>query len=216
MPLRRKILDRAHELFVQEGIRNVTMDELAHSLGMSKRTIYEQFSDKRELVMEDAVSFALAIKQESERLLRSSENVVQGMTRVVQYIKGMIQAVTPNYFADMRKFYPSAYESIAGKGKVRNFSLTNEMVSRGVEEGIFRNDINIPLVSFFMNNTLLDNHAEMREIAGLKFGDYEKDVLFTYLLGLSTEKGRRLIKEEQAKYLESMTRLGAEVPRFKL
>ncbi|MBS1564970.1 MAG: helix-turn-helix transcriptional regulator, partial [Bacteroidetes bacterium] len=52
MDIRERIRDKAHELFMQYGIRSVSMDDIATHLGMSKKTIYQYFSDKDELVDE--------------------------------------------------------------------------------------------------------------------------------------------------------------------
>jgi len=214
MSIRLKILKQAHHLFVKDGIRNVTMDQLAQSLGMSKRTIYEQFSDKRELIKEDAKHFAIELRGEANRILEEADNVIQGIARMMQYFTAVVQQVTPSYFADMKKFYPKAYEMFSGDSEIRHFYITNKLISKGVEQGVFRPDINIKLVSFFVNNTLLNNHKEMKQIEGLKFGDFEKDVLFAYLLGIATEEGRILIEKEQALFFEQMTMMGGVIPKY--
>lgn len=214
MPIKQKILAKAHQLFVEQGIRNVTMDGLAQSLGMSKRTIYEQFADKQELVKADAQLFAQQIKQDSERVMKEADNVIQGLAQMMQYFQNMVQTVTPFYFKDMKKFYPNAYECITSKKDVHDFALTTHLVQSGILQGIFRDDVNVKLVCFFLNTTILANHDQMKDVPDLKYGDFEKDVLFTYLLGLATDAGRVLILKEQKNYFENMTMMGAPLPTF--
>ncbi len=212
MEVREKILIQAHELFAKEGIRSVTMDDLAQSLGMSKRTIYEHFKDKCELVKEDGKYFSLELKKGIECILVEADNIIQGIASMLHYINNVIMKVTPTYFTDMKKFYPLAYENLIGDPRVRDFSVTNEFVQKGVEQGIFKSDINVKLVSFFINKSFFREHDEVFEIEGVKLGDFEKDVMFAYFLGISTEKGKVLIEEEQAKYIERITTMRSLSP----
>lgn len=215
MTIEEKIIDRAHELFVKQGIRSVTMDELAQSLGMSKRTIYEHFEDKKTLVEEDAKRFHIFMKGETDRIINNADNVIQGVTRVMTFIKGMLQVVTPMYFADMKRYYPSAFEQISQKREMRKVDVTKVLVERGRDEGVFRNDINVELVSFFVNGVVLADHEIMCEISNLHYGDFERDVLFAYLIGIATDEGRHLIEKEQKEYFSQMNTFGAEIPKFK-
>ena len=172
MSVEEKILDRAHELFVKQGIRSVTMDELAQSLGMSKRTIYEHFEDKKTLVEENAKRFHLYMKTETDKIINEADNVIQGVTRVMRFVKGMLQVVTPMYFADMKRYYPTAFEEIWEKREMRKSDISKVLIKRGVEEGVFRNDLNVDLVSFFVNGVMLADHEIMCEISGLCYGDF--------------------------------------------
>ena len=215
MNVEEKILDRAHELFVKQGIRSVTMDELAQSLGISKRTIYEHFVDKKTLVEEDALRFHLFLKGETDRLINEADNVIQGVTRVMQFVKGILQVVTSMYFADMKRYYPTAFEHISQKREMRKADVTKVLVKRGIDQGVFRSDVNVDLVSFFINGVVLADHEIMCEINGLKYGDFERDVIFAYLLGIATVKGRVLIKKETECYFSQMNMFGTEIPKVK-
>lgn len=215
MTIKTKILEHAHGLFVKQGIRSVTMDELAQSMGMSKRTIYEQFKDKKELVKKVAEFFALSMKARTEDAIQQSDNVVEGVVRILLIFRDVMQNVTPSYFIDMKKHYPMAYEVIAQKNDIRNFDVTTKLVSDGQKQGIFRVEMNVDLVSKFMNTILFSGHENLKDVENLKFGEFERDVLFAYMTGISTEVGKLLIQEEQKKYLEGMMMAGMEMPQFK-
>lgn len=215
MTVEEKILDRAHELFVKQGIRSVTMDELAQSLGMSKRTIYEHFEDKKTLVVEDAKRFYLYMKTETDKIINGADNVIQGVTRVMHFVKGMLQVVVPLYFSDMKRYYPDAFGHISQKREMRKVDVTKVLIKRGVNEGVFREDINIELVSFFVNGVVLADHEIMCEISHLCYGDFERDILFAYLIGIATDNGRELIEREKEEYFSQMNMFGAEIPKFK-
>jgi len=209
-----KILNRAHDLFVLQGIRSVTMDDLAQSLGISKRTIYEHFEDKKTLVEEDAKFFYQIMKRETDRIIEEGDNIIQGVTGVLRFVKGMLQVVTPLYFADMKRYYPTAFDHISQKREMRKVDVTRVLVKRGIEQGVFRPDVNVELVAFFINATVLADHEIVCEISNMKYGDFERDVIFAYLLGIATEKGRALIDKETKAYFSQMNMFGMEIPKF--
>jgi AcrR family transcriptional regulator len=215
MTIKEKILDKSHELFVKNGIRSVTMDEIAQSLGMSKRTIYEQFQDKKTLVHEDAKYFAGKMKSETDRMMLEADNVIQGMTSVMHFVKGMLGIVSPIYFLDMKRYYPMAFEQIAQNREMRKLDVSDKLIKRGIEEGVFRSDLNVELVSYFMNGVIITDHEAMCTVSEMKYGDYERDVLFAYMSGISTEKGRVLIEEEREVYFQQMNLYGVDIPKFK-
>lgn len=215
MDVKAKILNKAHELFVKSGIRSVTMDEIALELGMSKRTIYEQFSDKKTLVEEDAKCFAAMMRGKTDDIINNADNVIHGIMGVLQFVQSMMSVVTPNYFIDMRRYYPDAFDQVSKHREMRKIDLTVKLVKRGIEEGMFRSDLNVDLAAFFINGVVLADHDSLCDIPNLKYGDFERDVLFAYLLGVSTPEGRQLIDEESVKYFSKMNLFGTAVPNYK-
>lgn len=215
MELREKILQTSHELFVKRGIKRVTMDEIALTLGVSKRTIYEQFSDKKTLVKEDAAHFSEMMKSNTDSLIEDADNVIQGIMAVLRFIQGMMMVVTPNYFMDMRRYYPEAFEQITKYREMRKLSVTNMLVKRGMKEGFFRADLNVEMVGIFINSVVMASDETMCGVSNLKHGDFERDIFFAYLLGISTAEGRELIDVESEKYFGQMNLYGTEVQRFK-
>ena len=83
MIIRDRIIEAAAESFRTYGIRSVTMDSLATQLGMSKRTIYEVFSDKDELLMEVLTRIARQQKELVKRVLEESENSIVAIFRML-------------------------------------------------------------------------------------------------------------------------------------
>lgn len=212
MTIEEKILTKAHEVFITIGIRNATMDHIAQSLGMSKRTLYVHFPDKKTLVYEEARMFSVFMKEKTEGLINSADNVIQGVTRVMSYVKEMLSVVSPLYFMDMRRYFPDAYELVSRKKSARKGDVTLYLVTRGIDEGFFRKDLNKHLVAHFFTSIVLNDHRTMSEVEGLKYGDFERDVLFAYMLGIATAEGRQLIIEEQEKYFKQLPQYGVQLP----
>ena len=212
MNVEEKVLKRAREVFVVKGIRSATMDELAQSLGMSKRTIYEHFPDKKALVQEEAIRFVAFMKEKTGNIIAEADNVIQGVTHIMTYVREMLKSISPLYFSDMKRYYPEAYALISKKKSIRRGDVTLLLLHRGVEEGIFRKDINFSLVAHFFTMVVLNDHQAMEGVDDLKHGDFERDVLFAYMEGIATDKGRKLIQLEKEDYFKQMPQYGVKLP----
>ena len=212
MSIDEKILERAYQLFVKKGIRNVTMDELAQSLGMSKRTIYEHFNDKKTLVYESVSRSVSKIEADADVIINNADNIIQGITQVLMFAKTTFMSVIPFYFLDMKRYFPEAFELLEQRRTIRKGDVTYILIIRGIKEGLFRENINVRLIVFFVSGILFAHNDLKDQVGDLKYGDFERDVLFAYLMGIGTEKGRVLIVQEQEKYFNQMDTYGMKIP----
>ncbi len=207
MEVKQRIIKKSCDEYCKYGVRSVTMDELSLSLGMSKRTIYETFHDKKELVSEVTQYFNSVMKEKTENAIQSSPNVIAGVTSALRLFIEVSKTVNPLFFKDLKKYYPEAAKIIYAKNSVESFEVTNKLLSTGQEQGVFRKDLNAQLVSLFINKILFSIPENVEGIENIKYGDFEKDVLFAYLIGIATKEGGKLIIEEQEKYLSELPKV---------
>lgn len=107
--LRERIVETAMNAFTSHGIKSITMDDIAASLGISKRTLYEVFSDKESLLKEGI----LKVQEDRERYIQeiyeTSHNVLEVILAVFQKSIEMFQLTNKRFFEDIKK-YPKIYE----------------------------------------------------------------------------------------------------------
>ena len=147
MEIRDKIIEEATKQFLLYGIRNVTMDDLANSLGISKRTVYETFKDKTELVHECIDSLTRKHEVKTREIISSSRNVIETFfTFMRESIKSM-SSINKVFFLDMQRLYPGTWNCLSEENANKSFNLSKELLVKGIEEGLFREDINIPIIA---------------------------------------------------------------------
>ena len=95
----------ATELFKNYGIKSVTMDTLANQLGISKRTIYEAFSDKDELLMAVLKNIAYQQKELINRVIDESENSIVAIFRMLEFNRNNFQTMSPAFQSDLKKYH---------------------------------------------------------------------------------------------------------------
>ena len=177
--LRAKILKTASELFFKFGIRSVSIDDICNELHISKKTFYTVFKQKDELVVEllDAI---LHKKEKDYRIVIDQECNVLDM--LVQNFKKMRGHSIEKHLAfgyDLEKFYPELWHTHLVKMKELDQTYTAQMLQKGIEQGMYREDLNVEATSVFVSNVVPDT---LKELMGLSMNtaqriDYILDIL---------------------------------------
>ncbi|MDD4107230.1 MAG: TetR/AcrR family transcriptional regulator [Prolixibacteraceae bacterium] len=194
MELRERITEEATRQFLQYGIRNVTMDGIATSLGISKRTVYEIFKDKTELVHVCLDILTKKHEEKNNEIISNSRNVIETIfTFMREGIKAMT-SINPVFFFDMKKFYPVTWDSLSEENERKAFNLTKKLLERGIKEGLFRSDINIAIVSKLFHEQMklvADDNIFPRE--DYNYADIFQSLTINFMRGISTNKGIKVI-----------------------
>ncbi len=198
-----RIITKADELFRRFGIRSVTMDEIAKQLSMSKKTIYQYFADKDAIV--DAVFLQHIEKDEIEcaQMSISSANAVEEIFMVIDMIEEMFTNMNPSILNDLKKYHPKTdARFIVHKNKFI-YNLIKENLERGIEEGLYRDNLNVDIISRFrVESMLLPFSPEFYSMHRYNLVEVESALAEHYLHGIASAKGVKLIekyKQQRAK-----------------
>lgn len=196
MSVRDKIVEGSFNLFIRFGIRSITMDMIAEQLGISKRTIYENFKDKDELLkhcLESAITMQKKIHQE---ILDNSENVIDAMLIILKQNNAIIKSVNPLFFHDMRKYYKEIDKDTLECENKEKLSQFSELLRRGIREKLFRDCINVEIVSilFFEQFHMLIEKDFFPEEKFPKAEVFD-NIVINFMRGIATEKGIRIIEK---------------------
>lgn len=184
--LRERIVNTAYEAFTSEGIRNITMDEIAASLGISKRTLYEVFSDKETLLEACVLKSQHLMDEFIMEVLSHTNNVLEVIMRIFQDSIERFHATNKQFFEDIKK-YPKAYALISRR-REKDSEEAIHFFKEGINQGLFRSDVNFEIMSLLVReqmNMLL--HTDICE--KYSFLAVYESIMFTYLRGISTPKG---------------------------
>jgi TetR/AcrR family transcriptional regulator, cholesterol catabolism regulator len=198
MEIRDKIIEGAGRLFIENGIRLVTMDTIAQSLGISKRTIYENFIDKNDLLTNFLQEAIINHKKQALEIMNSSKNIIEALFRFGEYNHQSVKSINPCFFNDIKKYHREVFDKVMNNGENKNYEMTFTLLKRGINEGVFTKEINIEITNLFIQQTF-DFFNKLDE---LKF-DHKQiwlSVYLPYLRGICTEKGRELINQFIDKY----------------
>lgn len=192
MELRDKILSQAGKLFISNGIKVVTMDTIAQTLGISKRTIYENFKDKDDLLRNFLISNAQSHKEKLIEILKNADNVIEALFSFGEYNRQIFSQVSPAFFEDIKKYHSDLFLNIINSEHLRNFELSYTLLKRGVNEGVFTKSIDIEIANLFIHNSL-DFFQTIDKTRCANHSKVWRSVFLPYLKGICTEKGIDLL-----------------------
>jgi TetR/AcrR family transcriptional regulator, cholesterol catabolism regulator len=112
MELRDKIIEEAGKLFIERGTRLVTMDTIAQTMGISKRTIYENFKDKNDLLSNFLVYAITDYKRRALDILKDSKNVIEALFRFGEFNYSSMKEVNPCFMDDIKKYHPEVFAKV--------------------------------------------------------------------------------------------------------
>lgn len=205
MEIKDRIIDKAGELFFQYGIRNISMDELASSLGISKRTIYEIFKDKEEIL------HSILVKQKEERneyfkeFLTDEYNVVEVFIKIIELNKKMPFS-NMRFFQDIENYYPKISKMLKEEVQKNNI-LLQEFLHNGIEQGYIRDNLNVEVAAFLVEeSTQIYIRVSYIEKPRFSFAELFDTMMINFVRGISTEKGIKIIDSYLEKK-ESITKV---------
>lgn len=145
--MKEKILHESTGLFVRFGIRSVTMDDISKHMSISKKTIYQYFKDKEDLVFQCTEAYFKNEAEEIKTIERKSKNAIEYIFHITVCLREDMKDMNQGALYDLQKYYPSAYEIYKKfKGKLVLQSVT-KFLEQGKKEGVFRETINSEIMA---------------------------------------------------------------------
>ena len=197
--LREKITETANTLFQTHGIKEVKMDDIAATLGISKRTLYQLFKDKEELLYESIRYSHKQSVEQAKQLIRNAKDTMDVILSLYNLYLGQLKMMNKNYFRELKK-YPKVVEEREKKSR-QNENKVKAWLESGIKEGIFREDTNFEVllyilkenIEFITTTTMFDNYT---------IEQMSNTFILAYLRGVSTPKGQEIIEE----YIKKQTK----------
>lgn len=196
MEVKERILLKATDLFMRYGIRSITMDEIATQLGISKKTIYQFFTDKDEIV--EAVIDMEVKRNEADCLgyRINSENALHEIFIAVEELEELLKAMNPQLLYDLEKHHPRAYKKIRDYKYQFLYRMIRENLEKGIKEELYRPDMNIDIVTKSrIESAFLVFNQDIFPHSRYKVSEVNYELALLFLHGITTEKGKELIEK---------------------
>ena len=177
------------------------MDELASTLGISKRTIYENFKDKEDILL------SLILKLRDERaavfqtFLAKDYNVVEVFIRIIE-LQQTVPVCDVRFFQDIYKYYPQISRMIQ-ENEEKNNAFLRGFLQKGIDQGYIRENLNVNVAAFLVEeSTYVYIRASYLDKPPFSFSDLFYTMMINFVRGISTEKGIRIIDAYLAKSVQ--------------
>ena len=150
--MKEDITQKALTYFLQYGFKTFTMDDLANSLGISKKTLYEQFASKNDLV-EATLDYALEMScHQVDKFVSGKGSVIENVFRSQREVQNLFNFNSSKPIWELKKYFPKPYERMDMEFIKSDALFIDKLLEKGWEEGLFREDINVSFYKVFYTN----------------------------------------------------------------
>ena len=190
-----RIIQAAAELFMRNGIRSVSMDDIASHLAMSKKTLYKWFENKDQIVL-TSIQQHIAQEESCSQQMPPADNVLEEMFNFMQWHRQMLTNLHPSIFYDLQKYHPQAWSLFTEHKNTFILQKVADHLRRGIAEGVFRADLDVEVLCrlriaeievCFDNQVFPHRQFELVHLHTV--------CLEHFLLGIASLKGHRLINQ---------------------
>lgn len=193
-----KILAQTAEMFIHSGIKAITMDDISRETGVSKRTIYENFRDKDDLLLACLEYLDEAHQKETDKIIAGSENTIDMVFSLLKDGVNMLKTVNPLFFTDLKKYHYGVWRKTYKTNNEKHLSQTLTHLKRGIGEGLIRADIDTEVAAILL-------HEQLKILSDESIFPSNKysilvvfeNIMVNFIRGIATKKGLEIIERYQ-------------------
>ena len=196
MELDHRIVLKSTDLFLRFGIKSVSMDDIAKELGISKKTIYQYFSNKQDLLNTILQEQTTMEKSVVEDILRDSRDAIDEILKIARFVIEQLKEVSPHTIYDLQKYYNDSYRAWDNHHKKYIFTVIKNNILRGIEEGHYRNDIHADfLAKVYIEMINLVTDSEKFPLFERHFDQMYEQLINYHIRGLVSHEGYKKLEK---------------------
>jgi len=151
-----KIIENATEMFLNLGFKSVTMDDIANEGGMSKKTIYQYFKNKTELV-DSCVNYIFEYITKGIACVQDRGfNAIEEQLEIKAFVQSSLKNEKTSPFYQLQKYYPKIFVTLKERQFQHMQNCLLENLKKGIETGLYRESINIDIISRLHFNSIVE------------------------------------------------------------
>jgi AcrR family transcriptional regulator len=191
-----RIIQGGEDLFLTAGIKSVTMDDIAKHLGMSKKTIYQFFKDKNELVIALVKKKLQEDEDNMSVIMSQSVNVIDEMINMMKCSEEIFSRINPIVIHDMQKYHPDAWKQFQNFKSGVLIHTLEELLAKGMKQGYIRPDIDVKIIARMRVN-LVELGFNTTTFPVAEFNTWKVQQQFNehFNYGICTLKGYKLLNK---------------------
>ncbi|MDQ2769210.1 MAG: TetR/AcrR family transcriptional regulator [Bacteroidota bacterium] len=196
MEIKDRILNHAQKLFTRNGIKSVSMDDIAADLAISKKTLYKWFENKDQIVQAAMTRHLEGTQLDCNTMIQGSTSAIDELFQMLEWVKQEFSNVHPSIFYDLQKFHPTTWQLWQAHKTEFILSQIIENLRRGITEGLFRSDLDMEVIARLrLAQIEMQFDPEIYPYRAFAQERVSVALLEHFMLGVATLKGHKLINE---------------------
>lgn len=196
MEPKERILIKAQELFMHYGIRSVSMDDIANNLGMSKKTLYQYFADKDELVEAVVDGHINEVEGDCMNCRKDATDAIHEIFLTMEQIMEEFNNMNPMLLYDLEKFHFKAYQRFKDYKDKFLLQIIRSNIEWGIKDELYRADLNVDVLSKYrIESMLIPFNVAVFPPGKYNLAKTSEIMIENFTYGLATIKGHKLIQK---------------------
>ncbi len=192
-----KLLISIRDLFVKYGIKSLTMDDIASQLGISKKTLYLSFSNKKDVVKKVMEYQISNIQCDVVEVCSGVGNAIDELMGIGKKVNEGLSDAHPSIMFDIQKYYPQAWKVLMNHKEEFVFNKMLNNLYDGIKQGLYRNNLNPEVITkafMVMTEAMMSNQLALP--GKFNFQELHLELMRYHIRGIANSKGREYLKQQ--------------------
>ena len=198
-PKFRAILDKTIELFYEFGIRSMNMDDISRSLGISKKTLYQYVKSKEDLIEKLFYFEQMKWDMEISKLKINEMNAIEILLQVSLKVFEEMGSFDPKLKFELKKYYEPIYQQFLVRKQNHIFNQIGKNIEKGIQEGLYRSDVNIDLVAgLYVRNLVMMHNSDFCFVENISFDQVFEALFEGHIRAIAMPQGIAYFEKRKA------------------
>lgn len=197
-----EIIQKIAGLYLRYGVKSLTMDDLAHELGVSKKTLYLHFRDKKDVVAK-AVDYLIEKQREGigQVMENPDGNAIDQLMQITLFFASLLNNASPSLTYDLQKYHPEVWEEVEAFKQNDIFSLIMGNIERGMGEGLYRHNLNKEIIASIYISRMEMYVADLwRPLDKYSLPEIFQELFAYHIRGIASEQGIQYMEQNMEQW----------------
>ena len=205
-PKLQEILEKTVELFYEFGIRNLNMDDISRSLGMSKKTLYQYVKSKEDLIEKLFYYDEMRWDEEMAILKVDELNAIEILIQVSLKVFDEMGKFGPKIKFELKKYYEPIFQQFMIRKQNHIFSQISKNIEKGIAQGLYRSDVNIELIAgLYVRNLVMMHNNDFCFAENITFEEVFQVLFESHIRAISTPEGIAYFEKRKSEIIQMNT-----------
>ncbi|HRB70575.1 TetR/AcrR family transcriptional regulator [Flavobacterium sp. WV_118_3] len=194
--MKNEILEKASDMFLNLGFKSVTMDDIASEMGISKKTIYEHYATKVELVKAATTYLFEKISSGIDEICALGKNPIEELFDIKDYVQHNIKEENSSTIFQLQKYYPKIHDCLKSLQFEKMDTCVINNLNRGKEAGLFRQEIDVDFIGrIYYASAMSTMDIELFPEKMYTRKELDEKLLEYHVRGIATPKGLETLEK---------------------
>ena len=192
-----ELVSKISDLFIKYGIKNIVMDDIARELGISKKTLYDFFENKTDILIKVVQHVLDREFTELDKLVCQDMNAIDQLQIIATYTINTLLKVNPIIPYQLQKYYPQVSSKLISQRREYIQTLIKQNFSLGIKQGVYRENFDAEILAVYYSNFLNNKSVKLFvEESNVDNDSLIRTFVIISLRGIATSKGMEYIEEK--------------------